>query len=202
MENNIFIYSPDEQDIKFERFHICVWEFRNGTSIIEIGGEIKHDCLTNLDQLSIYLYIPWINNNHKVIDLYDNLKNPENSRFIFNDSVIDTKSLDGGIGIGGVIHSFVSRDRLCILPIQPDDIIDSTNKIVKLSLNSLKKSEGANVYFRFYIENDIKLLSTRKTGITHSTIIYDFKINEKGIYMVSQISLTKRHYVILPHAFS
>jgi len=181
MENNIFVYTDKEKTVKFERFHICTWEFRNNTSIIEIGGELSSDNLIGLDNISFSIYFPWLDSKQKISDLYDKLKDPENSRFIFNDSVSASEYLDDGQK-KGVIQKFVERERLCILPISTK--IKEENKciVVSINLKSLQSKDdwkNVNPYFRFFIEPNIHFLSTRKTGISRSTIIYDFKINEK-----------------------
>lgn len=51
--------------------------------------------------------------------------------------------------------------------------------MLKKNLKKLNKIEDTSLYFRFYIEPKIHLLSTRKTGISRSTIIYDIKLNER-----------------------
>ena len=182
MENNLFIYTEKNSQIEFDRFHICTWEFNNSTSLIEIGGELLNKGFDDKENIHFSIYLPWITAKHSVIDLYDKLKEPENSRFIFNDSVSGNTYLDDGQKKKGVIQEFVSRDSLCIMPIKTK--IDSNNKSISITINfkPLKANKGnsnTNIYFRFFIEPKITLLSTRKTGISHSTIIYDFKINEK-----------------------
>ena len=179
MENNIFIYKPrNSLKIEFKRFHICTWEFRNNTSIIELGGEILNKNLEEIIEFSIFL--PWINSKFEVSDLYDKLKEPENSRFIFNDSVSASEYLDEGQKKKGVIQNFVDREKLCILPINTKISNKEKSVIVSMNLKPLKLIKGENnIYFRFFIEPKINFLSTRKTGISHSTIIYDFKVNEK-----------------------
>ena len=127
------------------------------------------------------IFLPWINSKFNINDLYDKLKEPENSRFIFNDSVSASVYLDEGQKKKGVIQKFVDREKLCILPISTK--ISNSEKIVTVSINlkPLKsiKDWGNNIYFRFFMEPKTNFLSTRKTGISHSTIIYDFKVNEK-----------------------
>jgi len=182
MENNYFIFTEKSKKIEIERFHICTWEFKNNSALIEFGGEIKNAFDINEEEISLQIYIPWISDNHKVVDLYDKLKESENSRFIFNDSVSGSEFLDGGQQRNGVIQKFESRNPLCIIPIEHSK--DTKNKIVsvKINLRNLKRVdiiENTSLYFRFYIEPNLNLLSTRKTGISKSTIIYDIKVNER-----------------------
>jgi len=182
MENNYFIFSKRTQKIQLERFHICSWEFINGSALIEFGGEIINSEIFNNDTLEFDIYIPWINKKHKINDLYENLKESENCKFIFNDSVRGNKFLDDGQRREGVIQEFIEREPLCIIPIRSE--INETDKIVSISINlksykATQYNKPTNLYFRFYLEPNISDISTRKSGISHSTIIYDVKINEK-----------------------
>lgn len=182
MENNYFIFTKKDRPLTLKRFHICSWEFINGSAIIEFGGEISHSDIFKNDELTISFYIPWIAKKHKVNDLYDSLKESENCKFIFNDSVIGNKFLDNGQRKDGVIQEFIERNSLCIIPITSE--INEVGRLLTVTVNLKPYKENQNIdnpnlYFRFYIEPDIKNISTRKLGISRSTIIYDVKINEK-----------------------
>lgn len=182
MENNYFIFTKKSKEIPLERFHICTWEFKNNSALIEFGGEITNPYEIADRKINLMIYIPWITDKHEIIDLYEKLKESENSRFIFNDSVSSNIFLDEGQKRNGVIHKFANRNPLCISPITTS--INEKNKIVSIDidlkhLHNIEQIENTSVYFRFYIEPNINLLSTRKTGISHSTIIYDLKINER-----------------------
>lgn len=182
MENNYFIFTEKDIKIELERFHICTWEFKNNSALIEFGGEIKNAFDVEEEEVTLKFYIPWILSSHVVNDLYDKLKESENSRFIFNDSVSGHEFLDGGQKKHGVIQKFENRNPLCIIPIE--STVEESKKLVtiKINLKNLKKIEkidDTSLYFRFYLEPKINLLSTRKTGISRSTIIYDLKINER-----------------------
>ncbi len=195
MENNFFIFSDRSSIIELERFHICTWEFKNSSALIEFGGEIENPQKYDGESISLYLYIPWITNKHIVKDLYDKLKESENSKFIFNDSVSRIQLLDDGQQKDGVILEFTGRSPLCIIPIRSS--IDEKNKTISIDINLKPFKEKqpineTNLYFRFYIEPNISLLSTRKTGISRSTIIYDIKINEKRNLPYSEIDLRKK----------
>lgn len=182
MENNFFIFTEKSCNVELERFHICTWEFKNNSAMIEFGGEISNSTKYDEENITIYLYVPWLNKKYIVKDLYDKLKESENSRFIFNDSVSGTEFLDDGKQKKGVIQKFNSRTPLCIIPLTTSYI--EKNNLIKLVINlkHFKKvniEKKPNLYFRFYIEPNINDLSTRKSGISRSTIIYDIKINEK-----------------------
>jgi len=178
MENSFFIFSDKTNPVSLERFHLCTWEFKDNTALIEFGGEILNPKDKDVEYISLNFFIPWLTSKCVVTDLYDKLKESENSRFIFNDSIKGNKYLDSGQKKEGVVQEFESRNPLCIFPIISN--INSENKIINLKpFNKREISQDTNIYFRFYLEPNIHLISTRKTGVSRSTIIYDIKINEK-----------------------
>jgi hypothetical protein len=180
MDNSFFVFTDKESVIDIERFHICTWEFYNSTSLVEFGMEILKDSLKG-DELSISMYIPWFTRECSTKDLYEKLSVPENSRFIFNDSVSGTDSLDGGKNKLGVIQKFADRKQLCILPLK-FDISEEKIVTIKASLkpyNSYTASSKPNIYVRFWIDPKTSHISMRKNGISKSTVIYDIKVNER-----------------------
>ena len=182
MDNNYFFFFRKNTELDFEKIHICSWEFKHNSAVIEFGGEIINPLRANEDEITVTIYVPWILKSHRLIDLYESLKDPENCKFIFNDSLTGSTFLDGGKNKEGTIQNFTGRSPLCILPIKSE--INQDNKIVilKFDLRQLKKTSGENpinIYFRFYIDVNPNMLSTRKKGISKSSIIYDLKVNEK-----------------------
>jgi len=181
MENSFFIYTGKEIAIQIERFHICSWEFNNNSSLVEFGFEISKESIKN-DNLTISIFIPWVEKSCETKDLYDKLSIADNSRFIFNDSIFSTDSLDGGRNKSGVIHKFSGRNELCVLPASIK--IDEDGKIVTATLNLKPYNEyhqesKPNIYFRFWIKPSVPFISMRKKGVSKSTIIYDIKVNER-----------------------
>lgn len=178
MENSYFIYSKDDSCIEIVRFHNCIWEFKDNSSLVEFGIEISQVSLSEKAAVELDLYIPWLTTKSTKRDLYEKLKDSDNSRFIFNDSVLNTKNLDGGRGKLGVIHYFKSK-ALSILPVAVE-IVDK-KACLKIDLkhyNEIKEDKG-NVYVRFSIKPESGYISTRKNGIAKSTVIYDIKVNER-----------------------
>lgn len=178
MDNSFFVYS--NQSLELERFHICSWEFTNGSALLEIGCEISAENFSheiNLIELSIH--IPWLNAQNEVFDLYPRLKDAANTKFIFNDSVVNTQTFDGGAGVLGVLHEFQGREPLSILPVTLN--LNYATKVISIKLNlaSYKNNEiTSNIYFRISITALISSLSIRRKGVSRTTIIYDYKINE------------------------
>lgn len=183
MENSFFIFT-DKEEIVIERFHICTWEFKDQKPLIEFGAEISKNSIPTGDTLSLFFYIPWLTDKCKINDLYENLKDSENSRFIFNDSIVHIDTSDGGKNTSGIIYEFKGRkEKLCILPVtlKKNDKKDNDKVIsVDLPLNKYNSftQNTANIYFRFLIE-PFKDILAPKPGIGKSTIIYDIKINEQ-----------------------
>lgn len=182
MENSYFIYSDINANINIERFHICTWEFKNNTSFIEFGCEINSISTQNRNNIELELYIPWLTSECIADDFYKKLKGAENSRFIFNDSIQSTDSLDGGANLSGVIHNFSGRNSLCVLPVNLR--IDEQRRTVLIDINlnfynRIENENKPNVYIRFSVVPEKGLIATRKNGITKSTILCDIRINQK-----------------------
>lgn len=180
MENAFFIYTNKGDTVQIERFHLCTWEFNNRSSLVEFGFEISKESITT-DELTVFLFIPWVKKSCETHDLYKNLSDADNSRFIFNDSINATKYLKADTTDLGVIHTFSERNELCVLPVE---IKINEDKIVSATLNlkpyrEHQQEERPNVYFRFWIKPDAPFISMQKKGINKSTIIYDIKINER-----------------------
>lgn len=179
MENSYFIFSKDDSCVDIERFHNCIWEFKDNSSLVEFGMEIKQESLKNKDSVELDLYIPWLTSKSTKRDLYEKLKDADNSRFIFNDSVLNTKEFDEGRGKLGVIRYFKSRNVLSILPVSVEIADKRASLKINLKHYNRSKEEKGNVYIRFSLKPESGYVSTRKNGIAKSTVIYDIKVNER-----------------------
>lgn len=181
MENTLFIYSKN-RDIEIERFHVCTWDFRDNSSLIEIGFELNHEKIQkDQNEIKIFISAPWLNSESIIEDYFLKLKDLDNIKFIFNDVAIGTEIINEIADKWGCIQSFKERESICLLPLQ---FIQSEN-VIELTLNSegynkLMLEKRKNIYCRI----GIKLIkdhsiALKKQGITKSTIIYDLKINER-----------------------
>ena len=180
MENSFFIFT-DKEEIEIERFHICTWEFKSSKPLIEFGAEISKNSIKDKDSLCLSIYIPWLTDECKISDLYKNLKERENARFIFNDSIVSDVPLDPHTDDVGVIHKFQNKEALCILPIKKT--IERKIISVLIDLKPYKQEcknieTNPNIYFRFLIE-PVEKIPMIKKGVGKSTIIYDIKVNER-----------------------
>jgi hypothetical protein len=178
MDNTYFIFS--NQIVEIERFHLCTWEFKNSSALVEIGCEISSDSIpANSSSCNVEFYIPWLRQQNSTADLFTRLKDSANSKFIFNDSVVNTTSFDGGRGVLGVIHEFQDRPPLCILPVALDFDYGKKKIEVIVDLSAYNNNtKNTNIYFRFSIVASLNLISIRKKGLGRSTLIYDQKVNE------------------------
>ena len=179
VENSYFIYTNEQDLLEIERLHNSIWEFDNNSSLIEFGFEVKSSSLFNKPKLEISIYIPWLTEKCELTDLYEKFIDTANTKFIFNDSVKSTKSLDGGNNKRGVTHHFVGRESLCFLPISITRLNKQVLIEVDLAHYQQNKDEKPNIYIRFCIKPLRPNVSTRKSGISKSTIIYDVKFNER-----------------------
>lgn len=180
MENSFFVYTAKGKNTQIERFHICTWEFNNNSSLVEFGIEVSKKSISE-ENLTISIFIPWLETSCEVKDLYDRLSIAENSRFIFNDSISATKYLQANTSKSGVIHTFSGRNELCVLPavikIEEDRIISATLNL--RAYRDYNQDSKPNIYFRFWIKPNVPFISMRKKGVSKSTIIYDIKVNER-----------------------
>ena len=185
MDKSYFIYTSQEDNVVIKRFHICTWEFSDDSTLVEFGAEITANSIENKNSLELILFVPWLNTNAKVEDFYSKLKEASNSRFIFNDSILSTDSLDGGQNLNGVIHKFSERSKLCILPVTFISDFAHQKITVRIDLNLYNhfapedNNQIPNIYFRFCITPNGSHISETKKGITKSTILYDIRLNQR-----------------------
>lgn len=196
MDNSFLVYSDDKQ-VDIERFHVCIWEISGVKPFVEFGLEVEETNF-NADDTSVELniFIPWLKmDEFEISDLYPSLKQSQNSRFIFNDSISNTRGFDGGDNYTGVIHTFSGNNSLCVMPIETE--LNNQSVKIKIDLKEFhlhcKKKE--KIYVRFLIKptskSKTKSISLQKKGIGKTTIIYDIKINEKRNIPESRIETFK-----------
>jgi hypothetical protein len=200
MEKSYFIYSSGEKSLKIERFHICTWEFSDSSFLVEFGAEIDFESINGKEAVEVSLFVPWLNKNCIVEDFYEKLSESSNSRFIFNDAIVNTVHLDDGQGVSGVIHNFLERGVLCVLPIVLNNDLDQQKVKISIDLQLYnritldQKGKRPNIYFRFCITpNDTRIHEIKK-GITKSTILYDIRINQRrNIPAVLMAEILRNH---------
>lgn len=182
MENSIFTCCKSSQKLRFERFHICSWEFRDGTALFEVGGEVDVSKLSETHLVSFDIVFPWKLKGDSIKDMYQKLSDPDNCRFIFNDSVRKAIYLEEGRGVKGVVYEFDQRDRLSVLPVSLK--INNDGRVVSVEIDlrghrGVLNGENVNVYFRLCLDVRGDEICLKKMGIGKSAVIYDLKINER-----------------------
>lgn len=179
MENSFFLYSETDNSITATKVHICTWEFKDGQAMIEFGVEICPDSISSEKKLNMTVYVPWLDDTCTVNDLYSNLQQPKNCKFIFNERIISSHTFDGGAGTDGVIHSFSDGRCLALLPVK----LEQTEKKIEIEIDLTQYHKFTHIpkknpYFRLMIECKSNKLIQKKSGISKSSIIYDVKLNE------------------------
>lgn len=169
MEKVIYIFT--EEPLTIERLHLCSWAFLAKESYIEIGVEINSSSIKQED-FKIFLSAPFIKENSVVKCLMRNLSDRQNSRFIFNDVVKNIENA-GTDERDGSILSFVSRERIAILPCK-------INNSEELSILTIQKPDNYNglIYLRILIKVDLNLIEIERKGIARISHVYDLKVNE------------------------
>jgi hypothetical protein len=182
MDNSFFVYSDEIKNLSIERFHLCSWDFRDRTSLIEFGIELNSNELVDKDNITIKIFIPWLNDKCTIEDYFSKFKSSENVKFIFNDVALGHDIINEDSNKWGILQKFKERENICILPTEGK----VNGNVIELKINlegyhiSTDFTKGCNVYIRTAIkpekENSIAL---KKRGINKSTFIFDIKLNEK-----------------------
>lgn len=182
MDNSFYLFSDTIEDVNIDRFHICSWDFRDKSSIVEFGVEINQKSINFDENFILNLYIPWLKSDCTITDFYNRLVDLGNSKFIFNDVAIGRDVFDEDGGKTGGIQKFKVRENIVLIPFQ-HEVLENILRIT-LNLADYQKQRTdqsqENLYFRFSIERKKREgIALKKTGINKSTLIYDIKVNER-----------------------
>lgn len=169
MDNTYFILS--NKALIIERLHICTWDFIDTSAAIELGFEFMPNPYVN--DVEIKLSLPFLRKTDKVTCLMDSLiRDDDNSKFIFNDTVNANKAINGDKRNGAILE-FKSRNSLSVLPIKQIKVEDGVCSFAIHRVNQTVKN-----YIRLYIQTGVKHLAIVNKGIAQTSYIYDIKINE------------------------
>lgn len=171
MDNNTY-YILHKGELNIERFHICTWETLQQPSYIEFGFEINPNSIKCGDTDKLYLAVPFVDTNTKVLCLSKNLSDKQNCRFIFNDIVKSSTSVGDDDRDGSIIE-FESRNFLTIIPTKST----CNEGYIEIEF-SIPQNEKGNLYFRLLVQKDNGTIARKKSGIAKSNYVYDVKINE------------------------
>lgn len=174
MENSFYILSQQAK-LTINRLQLCTWELRKDDACLEIGMEIDKKALQDKNEL--FIFFPFLNGHCTVKSLHVELADDLICRFIFND-IVKTNSPINGDKRNGCSLKFSSRESFDVVP--ADCTVNSADKYIHISFNTVTINTGtSSVYIRLLIETDMKSLAYIKRGITKSSYIYDYKINER-----------------------
>lgn len=173
MENAYFIFAREALSI--ERFHLCTWDLKKDSALIEFGIELNFECLKN-DTEDIYISTPYLDDKCSIKCLYKQIKDTDTSTFIFNDTISHVEHLNTEDDHDGIKLAFAERGDLVIIPCI--GTIDLDNKILKLTIK-IPKDISCNVYFRILLETEYPSLAILDKDITKRTYTYDMRVNEK-----------------------
>jgi len=184
MNNSFFILS--KQNLTIERFHICTWDIENTPSFLEIGIEFTINDISQVTKdtpqptVDFKFVAPFIKKTDEVLCLASNLlSDPDNCKFIFNDTIESLSPISGDNRNGAIIN-FTTRNKLIVLPFDNNPSTNDNGQIVTFKINIPQTiiSEGS-FYIRFLIKSTLKTLSRERKNISHKTYTYDVKLNEK-----------------------
>lgn len=177
MENSFFVLSDGDNTTTIERFHICTWDFTDKNSFIELGFEIDNSN-SDRDNINLTFAAPFLKNvtEGNITCLADRLRIRENSKFIFNDTVPNSKAIADDDRNGTTLY-FEGRDALTILPIEKKEI-DQQNGALSLTLK-VPTDATDKMYFRILIALPHKTIAIPKDSFSKTMYIFDIKVNEK-----------------------
>jgi hypothetical protein len=174
MENSFYILTQ-QAELTINRLQLCTWELRKDNACLEIGVEIEKSNLQDKNEL--FIFLPFLDDRCIVKSLHVELADESICRFIFND-IVKTNSPLNGDKRNGCSLKFCSRESFDV--VSADCKVISSDKYIHVSFNTTTGNTGnSSVYIRILIETDMKSLAYIKPGITKSSYIYDYKINER-----------------------
>lgn len=174
------IYTLSSSAVSLEKLHICTWDVKGQKAFIEVGIQLDANGING--GVSVYVYLPFINDSTVVSSLHQELSDEANFRFIFNRSH-SNKTLIGGDNRNGSIFTIDKDVNVDEAP-QSEDIailnVDATieeHKFVKFSFTR-PNDNVSKLYGRVLLKTTHETLANTVSGITKKDYLYDIKINE------------------------
>lgn len=172
MNNYIYILS-NHQNVIIEKLHICTWDIRYQKASVELGMMITNQNLPN--NFDLCVFAPFINTNCEITSLHDQLHEPANFKFVFNEEITNDEPLDTG-RTGHIIHYRHDNNtyRMAIINVSSE----SQDGHVKVPI---RKPVGTYnyIYFRLLIKTQEESLANISSGSINKKIYkYDLKVNE------------------------
>lgn len=191
MKNSFFLLSDNDR-VVVERFHICSWNIRNKKAFIEFGLEFKPS--PDLQCINFKIAVQELaNTKSSVRCLSSQLLDIENSKYIFNDLVVNKHPINKDIMYGATLD-FENRGKLTILPTNPK--IDSGDGTINLGLKDIPQLEGESIYLRVLLTTDRTHLAELIKNFTNTKYTFDIKVNENRNLPNKIKNLIRDHYFL------
>lgn len=198
-----FVASDDSDKLTVEKLHLCSWLYRKpwwalplcglykSRELLEIGLQIKvnereHHKLKRIDAhhkgITFSILVPWLKVGATIKDVFPQMKDTRNARFIFNTDVDPRGSCDGGEGNAGVFFKFGdSPDPMCLLPVE-GKIKEDGVLTVNVAIPDKVKLHKNPIYVRMVITIPRTKFCCKNSCITKTRYMYDVKVNEPRNY--------------------
>ena len=174
------IYTLSSSAVSLDKLHICTWDVKGQKAFVEVGMQL--DASIPEGGLSVYVYLPFINDSTVVSSLHQELSDEANFRFIFNRSHSSKTVIGDDIRNGAIftIEKDVRGDEdpqsenIAILNV--DARIDE-QRFVKFTFTR-QGDDVSKLYGRVLLKTTHETLANTVSGITKKDYLYDIKINE------------------------
>lgn len=199
--NTYFVVSNSPTDFLVEKLHLCSWLYRVRSlrrlwtcelqEVLEIGLQIKvrngqnFECVSGGGRkLTFSVLIPWLKTDIEYVDMYQQIRNTKNARFIFNQDVEPGETFDHGMGNNGQILKFNANESfhgvdLCVFPSHA--IVRKGELIFNLELPPhIPEKDGvlASFYTRVAIRVPQSSFCYHNSGLSKSMFTFAVKVNE------------------------
>lgn len=184
-----FVTSKAAAYLCVEKLHVCTWLFENGYESVEVGLHLKfvdHEAIGKelhrsaygrFNELPIELWASWINRNsgNEPYDLYAQVSNQDNARFIFNDDCRKAENCSKWDPGRGRELTFASGARFCVLPV----VAKLKDGRIELTIQFPDDYRfDRDAYIRFCSRVPEKTLSYHQDLITKKTYAYNINVNQ------------------------
>ena len=184
-----FVTSKAAEYLCVEKLHVCTWLFENGYESVEvglhlkfvdhgaIGKELHRSAYGGFNKLPLELWASWIKQNggNEPYDLYAQVSNQDNARFIFNDDCRKAENCSKWDPGRGRELTFASGTCFCVLPVVPK-LKDGRIELTIQFPDDYRFDKDA--YIRFCSQVPEKTLSYHQDLITKKTYAYNINVNQ------------------------
>jgi hypothetical protein len=132
-----------------------------------------------INEVDLKFVAPFVKRSDTTFCLLQSLiSDSDNCKFIFNDDITNFSSIQKDKRNGAILE-FAMREKLLILPISDNPVVDSNGQVIYLKVKTPHLDGVKTNYIRFLIKPNSLTLVDEKKDISHHTYIYDVKLNER-----------------------